>query len=152
MRFINAILETGVRRVQVTSFVSPRWVPQLADALEVLSRVNADPKIEYSVLIPNRRGLEQALEARTKGLKCDEAGFVMSASESHSKANLNRTIREVMEELPSLIDTARPAHLRTSVTVSVAFGCSIEVSVPFQRVAYIFHKLKGMGVDENIVS
>lgn len=145
---INALLGTGVPRVNVTSFVHPKWVPQLADAEEVLLRINKVEGVSYSVLVPNERGLERALEAKARGAKVDEANFVLSATESHNKSNVNKSVAQSLSELPSLIEKAHKAGLRTYVTISMSFGCAFEGVVPVDKVIGIAKEVHSMGAEE----
>lgn len=152
VKLINAILDSGVPGIQVTSFVHPKWIPQLADAEDVLARVNQKADVEFSVLVPNIRGLQRALDVKKRGLKCDEAGIVVSATESHSKSNLSRSITEALAELPDTIKMAHDGNLRTRVSISVAFGCTMEGKVPMQRVMDIARQIKAAGADEITLS
>ena len=87
VRFIDALSETGLRAIEITSFVNPKWIPQLADGSEVSRRIARAPDVVYSALVPNRQGLDAAIAA---GMK--EVAVFMSASETHNKKNVNKTI------------------------------------------------------------
>ncbi|MBI2846393.1 MAG: hydroxymethylglutaryl-CoA lyase [Chloroflexi bacterium] len=145
---INALLETGVPRINLTSFVHPQWVPQLADAADVLMQINRVEDVSYSVLIPNARGLERALEVKAMGAKVNEVNFVLSATESHNKSNVNKTIAQSLSELPSLIQRARQSGLRVYVTISMSFGCAFEGVVSIERVMKIAKEVHAMGTEE----
>ncbi len=125
---------TGLPRLEVTSFVRADVIPQLADAAEVLARGHAAGGVSYSVLIPNERGLERALEQRDR---FDEINVFLSATESHNKRNKNRTIAESLEDLGRTVARARQEGLRCEGVISVVFGCPYEGEVAPDRVLEI---------------
>jgi hydroxymethylglutaryl-CoA lyase len=145
VRLIGLLSETGLRRIEVTSFVRPDVIPQLADGGEVLSRFEPSDGIAYSVLIPNRKGLDRALEQRDR---FQEANFFLSASETHNKKNVNRTIAESLADLEGTIAAAVEAGLRCEGVISTSFGCPYEGEVPQDRVFEIAEKLAGFGCEE----
>jgi hydroxymethylglutaryl-CoA lyase len=145
VRLIEMLSETGLGRIEVTSFVRPDVIPQLADGGEVLSRMEPRDGIAYSVLIPNRRGLERALEQRDR---FQEANFFLSASETHNQKNVNRTIAESLADLEGTIGAAVDAGLRCEGVISTSFGCPYEGEVPQDRVFEIAEKLAGFGCEE----
>ena len=109
VRLIGMLAETGLRRIEVTSFVRPDVIPQLSDATEVLAGIPRIDGVAYSVLIPNERGLERALELRDR---FDEISVFLSASETHNRKNVNRSIAESLEGLRKTLASARDAGLR----------------------------------------
>jgi hydroxymethylglutaryl-CoA lyase len=145
VRLIGLLGESGLRRIELTSFVRPDVIPQLADAAEVLTRFEPVEGVAYSVLIPNRRGLENALQLRDR---FQEANFFLSASETHNRKNVNRSIAESLTELEETIDTARDAGVRCEGVISTSFGCPYEGEVPADRVFEIAEQLAGFGCEE----
>jgi hydroxymethylglutaryl-CoA lyase len=145
VRLIDMLSETGVPRLEVTSFVRPDVIPQLSDAEQVLSRAQRRDGVAFSVLIPNRRGLERALESRDR---FDEANFFLSASETHNQRNVNRSIEESLSDLESTIAAAAAEGLRCEGVISVSFGCPYEGEVPPQRVFSIAERLAAAGCAE----
>jgi hydroxymethylglutaryl-CoA lyase len=145
VRLIGMLAETGVPRLEVTSFVRPDVIPQLADAEEVLGRIEHPAGVAYSVLIPNERGLERALALRDR---FDEVNLFLSATETHNRKNVNRSIGESLEGLGRTIHRARGEGLRCEGVISVAFGCPFEGEVPPQRVFEIAEHLAEAGCEE----
>jgi hydroxymethylglutaryl-CoA lyase len=145
VRLVELLAKTGVRRLEVTSFVRPDVVPQLADGAEVLRRADIPPEVSVSVLIPNERGLESALELRDR---FQEVNLFLSASEAHNRANVNRSIAESLEGLERVIGRARGEGLRCEGVISVAFGCPYEGEVPEERVLGIGKRLVEAGCEE----
>ncbi|MCX7685941.1 MAG: hydroxymethylglutaryl-CoA lyase [Acetobacteraceae bacterium] len=121
---IRALYDAGVRRMEAGSFVSPRAVPQMADAAEVLAFARSLPGLEPTMLVPNRKGFEAAMAAGAPAI-----GLFMSVTDSHNKANVNRTTAESFAELAAIVrDT--PAHVAIRFNVSCAFHCPFEGVVP----------------------
>src|SRR3954468_1514113 len=145
VRLIGLLGETGLKRIEVTSLVRPAVIPQLADAAEVLTRFEPREGVSYSVLIPNRKGLENALEFRDR---FQEANFFLSASETHNKKNVNRTIAESLADLEGTIGAAREAGLRCEGVISTSFGCPYEGEVRPDRVFEIAGRLEDFGCEE----
>ena len=145
LRLIELMAGSGLRRLEVTSFVRADVVPQLADAEDVLRRVERHEGVSYSVLIPNERGLERALALRDR---FDEVNLFLSASETHNRRNVNRSIAESLEGLRRTIDRARAEGLRCEGVISVSFGCPYEGEVPPERVVEIAESLAEAGCEE----
>jgi hydroxymethylglutaryl-CoA lyase len=145
VRLIDMLATAGMPRLEVTSFVRPDVIPQLADAEEVLTRIQRPPGVSYSVLIPNERGLERALEHRDR---FDEINVFLSATESHNRRNVNRSIAESLEGLGRTIGRARQEELRCEGVISVVFGCPYEGEVPPDRVLEIAEGLAEAGCEE----
>ncbi|TMK98211.1 MAG: hydroxymethylglutaryl-CoA lyase [Actinobacteria bacterium] len=145
VELINALARTGLRRIEVTSFVRADVIPQLADAAEVLARIDVPEHVSVSVLIPNERGLEAALEQRAK---IDEVNVFLSASETHNKKNVNRTIAQSLAALERVLARAREEGLRCEGVISTSFGCPYEGHVPSERVLEIAARLSAAGAEE----
>ena len=145
VRLIDLLTASGVGRVEVTSFVRPEVIPQLSDAAEVLAGIERRDGVSLSVLIPNERGLERALEMRRR---FDEISVFLSASETHNRRNVNRTIEESLSGLRSVLETAREAELRCEGVIATSFGCPYEGHVPPERVLEIAATLVEAGCEE----
>ncbi|MDX6633476.1 MAG: hydroxymethylglutaryl-CoA lyase [Solirubrobacterales bacterium] len=145
VRLIDLLAASGLRRLEVTAFVRPDVIPQLADADEVLDGIGRPEGVAYSVLIPNERGLERALERRDR---FDEISVFLSASETHNRKNVNRSIEESLAGLERTIATAREAGLRCEGVIAVSFGCPYEGQVPTDRVFEIAERLTAAGCEE----
>jgi hydroxymethylglutaryl-CoA lyase len=145
VRLIEQLSETGLRRIEVTSFVRPEVIPQLADAEEVLAAVQRRDGVSFSVLIPNLRGLERALAMRDR---FDEINVFVSASETHNRKNVNRSIKESLVGLEETLAAATEAGLRCEGVISVSFGCPYEGEVPAERVFGIAERLIAAGCEE----
>ena len=145
LRLIDMLARSGLRRLEVTSFVRADVIPQLADAEEVLSRVRPVDGVAYSVLIPNERGLERALAHRDR---FDEVNLFLSASETHNRENVNRSIEESLAGLEAVFERALAEGLRCEGVISTSFGCPYEGDVPVERVLGIAERLAGAGCAE----
>jgi hydroxymethylglutaryl-CoA lyase len=145
VRLVELLARTGVRRLEVTSFVRADVIPQLADGAEVLRRADIPDDVAVTVLIPNERGLENALELRDR---FDEVNLFLSASETHNRRNVNRSIEESLSGLERVIARARDEGLRSEGVISVAFGCPYEGEVPRERVLEIARRLVDAGCEE----
>jgi hydroxymethylglutaryl-CoA lyase len=145
VRLVEMLARTGLRRLEVTSFVRADVIPQLADGAEVLRRADIPDDVAVSVLIPNERGLEHALEVRER---FSEVNLFLSASETHNRKNVNRSIEESLTGLERVIERARAEGLRCEGVISVAFGCPYEGDVPRDRVLAIAERLVAAGCEE----
>jgi hydroxymethylglutaryl-CoA lyase len=145
VRLIDMLARAGLRRLEVTSFVRPDVLPQLADAAEVLDAIDPPDDVALSVLIPNERGLERALERRER---FNEINCFLSASETHNRENVNRSIAESLEGLERVLGRARDAGLRCEGAIAVSFGCPYEGHVPPGRVFEIGRRLVDAGAQE----
>jgi hydroxymethylglutaryl-CoA lyase len=145
VRLVDLLGATGVRRLEVTSFVRADVIPQLADAGAVLTRMRVPDDVDVTVLIPNERGFENALpfRARFREINC-----FLSASESHNQANVNRSVEESLSGLERVIGRAVGEGLRAEGVISVAFGCPYEGHVPPERVFAIAGRLIAAGASE----
>jgi hydroxymethylglutaryl-CoA lyase len=142
---IDALGRTGLRRLEVTSFVRPDVIPQLADGPQVLEAISVPEDVSLSVLIPNERGLDRALELRER---FHEVNCFLSASETHNRKNVNRSIEESLTGLEAVLRRAREAGLRCEGVISVSFGCPYEGHVPPERVFEIARRLVAAGAQE----
>lgn len=145
VRLIDRLAVTGVKRLEVTSFVRADVIPQLADAPEVLERISVPDDVAVTVLIPNERGFDNALKQRER---FSEINCFMSASESHNKANVNSSIAESLAGLERVIGRGVAEGLRCEAVLSVAFGCPYEGHVPPERVFGIAEQLIAAGASE----
>jgi hydroxymethylglutaryl-CoA lyase len=145
LRLIGMLADSGLKRLELTSFVRADVIPQLADAEQVLEGVAPRPGIAYSVLIPNERGLDRALAHRDR---FDEVNLFLSASETHNRKNVNRSIAESLKGLERVIARGREEGLRCEGVISVAFGCPYEGEVPPERVFEIAERLAEAGCEE----
>ncbi|HMD52157.1 MAG TPA: hydroxymethylglutaryl-CoA lyase [Solirubrobacteraceae bacterium] len=157
VELIDALARTGLRRIEVTSFVRPEVIPQLADAPEVLRRIDVPAGVSISVLIPNERGLDAALrvlgEDRGGGRRggrppFEQINVFLSASETHNRRNVNRTIAESLSGVEVVLARAREAGLRREGVISTSFGCPYEGHVPPDRVLEIAARLRDAGAEE----
>jgi hydroxymethylglutaryl-CoA lyase len=151
LALVRALAAAGLRRIEATSFVSPRWIPQLADAAEVTSALPRLPGVSYVVLVPNARGLErltEALERAGEGRAEVEAAVFLSASETHNKKNINRTVEETLRELEGLVPAARGRGLRVRGYVSTVFGCPYEGRIAPERSAAVAERLVALGCEQ----
>jgi hydroxymethylglutaryl-CoA lyase len=145
VRLIDQLARTGLRRLEVTSFVRADVIPQLADAPEVLRAVDIPDDVSVTVLIPNEKGLDNALELRDR---FQEVNLFLSASETHNQKNVNRSIEESLSGLERVVSRARAEGLRCEGVISVSFGCPYEGEVPPERVFAIAQRLVAAGCSE----
>src|SRR3954471_12597036 len=145
VRLVQMLARTGLRRLQGTGFVRPAVIPQLADGAEVLARADIPDEVSVSVLIPNERGLENAIEQRDR---FQEINVFLSASETHNQKNVNRSIEESLSGLERVLARAREEGLRCEGVISVSFGCPYEGEVPEERVLGIARRLVEAGCEE----
>src|ERR671917_85097 len=145
VRLVEMLARSGLRRLEVTSFVRADVIPQLADAREVLTGIDPPEDVSLSVLIPNERGLDHALELRDR---FHEINVFLSASETHNRRNVNRSIEESLTGLERVLGRAREAGLRCEGVISVSFGCPYEGHVPVERVLAIASRLIAAGCAE----
>ncbi|MFL5897078.1 MAG: hydroxymethylglutaryl-CoA lyase [Solirubrobacterales bacterium] len=145
VRLVELLARTGLRRLEVTSFVRADVVPQLADGREVLERARIPEEVSVSVLVPNERGLEAALQVRDR---IDEVNVFLSASETHNRRNVNRSVEESLAGLERVLARASEEGLRCEGVISTSFGCPYEGYVPLKRVFEIARRLSGAGAVE----
>jgi hydroxymethylglutaryl-CoA lyase len=142
---IDKLTATGLKRIEITSFVRPDVIPQLADGAEVLSKVERREGVSFSVLVPNRKGLENAMTQRER---IDEISVFLSASETHNMKNVNRTIGQSLAELTGVVADAFQDGLRCVAVISTSFGCPYEGHVDPERVFEIAAELAAAGAVE----
>lgn len=145
VRLVELLARTGLRRLEVTSFVRADVIPQLADGREVLERAEIPDDVSVSVLVPNERGLDAALALRER---IDEVNVFLSASESHNRHNVNRSVEESMAALEVVLGRARGEGLRCEAVISTSFGCPYEGAVNSGRVFEIATRLAAAGAEE----
>ena len=141
--FIDELSETGLDYLEVTSFVHPKWIPQLADATEVLKAIKRQKGITYAALVPNSKGLDRALEAGV-----DEVSIFMSASEGHNKANINKTIDETFPILKEVVAGALSSGKTVRGYISTVIACPYDGYVQPTQVVKVADRLFEMGVTE----
>ena len=151
-RLIDGLARTGLKRIEVTSFVRPDVIPQLSDAAAVLRAVDVPADVAISVLIPNERGLDNALALRDacewERPAFDEVNVFLSATESHNQANVNRSVEQSLRALEAVLPRARQQGLRCEAVISVAFGCPYEGRVAPGRVFEMAERLIAAGAQE----
>ncbi|MDB6177867.1 hydroxymethylglutaryl-CoA lyase [Paracoccus sp. Z330] len=140
---VDLLSRCGFRRIEVTSFVSPKWVPQMADAAQVMAGITRAPGVSYAVLTPNMKGYEGARAARA-----DEVAIFASASEGFSKANLNATIAESLDRFRPVAEAARADGIRVRGYVSVVTDCPYDGPTSPENVARVAAALRDMGCYE----
>ena len=145
VRLVELLARTGLRRLEVTSFVRADVIPQLADGAEVLAAADIPDEVSVSVLVPNERGLDNALALRAR---IDEVNVFLSASETHNRRNVNRSVEESLVGVEAVLGRARAEGLRCEGVISVSFGCPFEGHVPPERVFAIAERLAAAGADE----
>ena len=138
---IGMLADAGLPGIEATSFVSPKWVPQMADAAEVMSRIRRKAGVTYSVLVPNLKGLEGALAA-----KADEVVVFAAASEAFSQRNINCSIAESIERFRPVVRAALDAGVRVRGAISVALGCPYQGEVPPAAVGEVARRMVDIGV------
>jgi len=136
VEFINRLIAAGLRRIEVTSFVHPKKVPQMADAEEVLAQVERRPDVFYVGLVLNRRGFDRAQAAG-----CNEIGMAVVASDTFNRRNQGVGTDDSIAAWLEIASAARAANIRPQVTVSAAFGCPFEGEIPFERVIEVVKRV-----------
>lgn len=143
IRVIDAISRTGVRKIETTSFVSPEAVPQMADAREVLQKIQRAKGVRYTVLVPNARGAELAVEEDIDGIR-----IVVCASETFNQRNVRMSVDDSIRECAAVVDIASKHNVPTEVAVGVAFACPFEGPTPEERVLELTRTFARMGIRE----
>jgi hydroxymethylglutaryl-CoA lyase len=138
--FVNALAAAGHSTIEVSAFVNPRWVPQMADAAEVFSRIERRHGVRYTALVPNMAGLTRARDAQV-----DEVAIFAAASETFSRRNINQSIAASLDNYAGVCREARDAGLRVRAYLSTVFGCPFEGTVPLDTVATVAARLVAMG-------
>jgi hydroxymethylglutaryl-CoA lyase len=140
LQLLAALVTAGLKRIELTSFVSPRWVPQLADADELVRRASVPEGVTVSALVPNAKGFERA---RAAGLS--EIAVFMSASETHNRKNTNKSVAQSLETFEEVVVPAREAGLSVRAYVSTVWGCPYEGDIPVESSIEIARRLLGLG-------
>ncbi len=141
IELVHRLQEAGSKEIEVTSFVSPKWVPQMADNAEVMQGITRQPGVRYSVLVPNMKGFEAALATRP-----DEIVVFGAASEAFSQKNINCSIAESIERFAPVVEAARAAGIYVRGAMSCTVGCPYEGDVAPERVEYLAKLMKDIGV------
>jgi hydroxymethylglutaryl-CoA lyase len=142
VELVHRLQSAGLKEIEVTSFVSPKWVPQMADNTEVMAGIQRQPGVRYSVLVPNMKGLEAALPTRP-----DEVVVFGAASEAFSQRNINCSIAESIERFRPVVAAAHEAGLKVRGAISCALGCPYQGEVPLDEVERVVTLMKDIGVD-----
>ena len=141
IHIINALSRTGLKNIQATSFVHPRAVPQLADAEEVMSRIDRLPGISYRILTPNLKGVQRAIP-----FKPDKINLMMSVSESHNRANGNRSIEESLSDFERIVPMICEAGIAPVGGMACAFGCPFEGKISIQQIERVVKRYIEIGI------
>lgn len=141
--WINQLSQTGLKHIEITSFVNPKWIPALSDAVAVATGITRAPGVTYSALVPNQQGLERAFAANI-----DEVAVFMSASETHNLKNINKSIQQTFPILKAIVQDSITAGKKTRGYVSTVFGCPYEGKVDIDQVIRVSENLFEMGIDE----
>ena len=143
VRLIEALAQAGLTNIEVTSFVSPKWIPQLADGLKVANSLRLPMGVKVSALVPNLKGYESAKQAQI-----DEIAVFMSATETHSKKNINKGIAEALDQVKQVTQAAKQDGKLVRAYLSVVFECPYEGKVAPEKVVTLCQQLLELGVDE----
>lgn len=143
LALINRLSETGLGRIEITSFVHPKAIPQLQDSEEIVKRIERKPGIIYSTLVPNEKGLERALAAGV-----EEIALFVSASETHNQKNVKMSISDSLKGFRHIAETALDHKIRMRGYVVTAFGCPYEGRIEPEKVEFIVEAYKALGVHE----
>ncbi len=141
IRWIDALSTTGLRRIEATSFTSPKAIPNLRDAAEVVTGIQRRAGVDISVLVPNLKGMERALACQV-----DEINLVMSASDSHGLANLRMTPEQSLEQFAAIVEASQGSGVFINASLSTTFGCPFEGEVPETRVLTLVEQLIALGI------
>ncbi len=143
LTFLDKLIDAGLRRMEVASFVNPKRVPQMADSIEIMGRVPRDKGVTYIGLALNDRGLSTAIET-----KCDEANFVVVASDTFGLRNQNATAEQSLEVFARMVGETKGTSTKPTITIGAAFGCPFDGEVPVDRLAWIAGKAAELGAQE----
>jgi hydroxymethylglutaryl-CoA lyase len=143
IEIVNALVRSGLRFLEVASFVSPKAIPQMRDAAEVVANIERVPGLHLAALVPNPRGAENAAKAQI-----DEMVLFVSASASHNKSNVNRTIEESLEGFKQVAEIANDAGIAIHGAIAVAFGCPFEGNIPLENIGRILERMQELGIRE----
>jgi hydroxymethylglutaryl-CoA lyase len=145
IELVHRLQDAGLKEIEVTSFVSPKWVPQMADNAQVMAGIVRRPDVRYSVLVPNLKGLEAALSAPREHWP-DEVVVFAAASEAFSQRNINCSIAQSIERFAPVVEQARAQGIHVRGAISVAVGCPYQGEVPPEAVGEVARLMKAIGV------
>ncbi|WP_323137462.1 hydroxymethylglutaryl-CoA lyase [Paraliomyxa miuraensis] len=143
VELVEGLIDAGLRRVEITSFVNPRWIPAMADHMEVASRIKPREGVRLSALVPNMRGLDGATRA---GMQ--EVAVFMAASQTHNHKNINKSTEEALRTYRGVVGEALSRGMKVRGYISCVYGCPYEGAVPLDDVLMVCHELLDMGVYE----
>jgi len=143
IELVNRLTDAGLSNIEAASFVSPKWVPQMATSTEVMKKIRRKPGVIYSALTPNMKGFEAAVAA-----KADEVVIFGAASEAFSQKNINCSIAESIERFRDVAQAAKQHNIRLRGSISCAFGCPYQGEVPLDSVADVVRRMRELGCDE----
>lgn len=143
IELIHCLAETGLKRIEITSFVHPKAIPQLQDSEEIVKRIKRKEGVVYSTLVPNEKGLERAMAAGV-----EEIGLFVSASEAHNQKNVRMSIADSLKGFRNISEKALANGIRMRGYVVTAFGCPYEGRIPLEKVEFIIDEYKALGVHE----
>jgi hydroxymethylglutaryl-CoA lyase len=146
IELVHRLQAAGLREIEVTSFVSPKWVPQMGDNAKVMAGIERRPGVRYSVLVPNMKGLDAALSA-PRAEWPDEVVVFGAASEAFSRRNINCSIAESVERFRPVVEAAKAKGIKVRAAVSVALGCPYQGDVSADEVEHVVKLMKAIGVD-----
>jgi hydroxymethylglutaryl-CoA lyase len=141
--FIELLVQAGVKDIEVTSFVHPKWVPQLADGADLIKQLKPDPRVRYSALVPNMKGLERAIQSGVRRI-----AVFTAASETFNRKNINMGIKESLDAFTPVVDRALKEGITVRGYVSTCFVCPYEGAIAKEKVADVTRALFDLGVDE----
>ena len=139
---VDSLSASGVKKIEAVSFVSPKAIPQMADARQVWEGIERNPAVFYSALVPNRRGAETAAEVGVDGMQ-----VFIAASESYNMSNVRRSVRDSITNVTEVVEVANEAGIPVEGTISTAFGCPYEGDVPVERVAEVSRWMHDAGIN-----
>ena len=142
VELIDELSQTGLAKIEVTSFVSPKAVPNMRDAEQVLSLIDRVPGVIYAVLVPNVRGVERAMQCNV-----DEINLFCSASESHNRANVNRTVAQSVQGFGDIMQALSGSDIKVNCSISTAFGCPFEGEVAPEKIYALVDQFIELGFD-----
>ncbi len=146
VELVHRLQAAGLKEIEVTSFVSPKWVPQMGDNAAVMAGIVRQPGVRYSVLVPNMKGLDAALSA-PRAQWPDEVVVFAAASEAFSRRNINCSIAESVERFRPVVDAAKTRGIKVRAAISVALGCPYQGEVTADEVEHVVRLMKALGVD-----
>ena len=143
LQLVNALIDSGINNIEITSFVHPKIIPQLADAERLLELVPWNKEVNYNALVPNEKGFERSVKTNLK-----EITVFLSASESHNKKNINCSISDSLNRIENICQSARKSDIKIRAIIATAFGCPFEGEIPIDSVLFIVKELYKMGCYE----